>query len=67
MKNSDLNEIVYTELILLFDVRSRSGEIVFSFIKGCKCRDYTNGNSEFTWDKLKKFDPVFAPSLVKTK
>jgi hypothetical protein len=40
---------------------------VFSIIKGCKSRDYTDGNSALAWDKLKeKFDLVSDPSLIKT-
>jgi hypothetical protein len=68
MKKADLNEIAYMELILLIDVRSSSGNVVFSIIKGCKSRDYTDGNSSSAWGKLKKkFDPVYDPSLVKTE
>jgi hypothetical protein len=45
MKNSVLNEMVYTELIFLIEVRSSSGKVVFIIIKGCKSRDYTDRNS----------------------
>jgi hypothetical protein len=56
----------YTELILSIDIRSSTGKVVFSIIKGCKSRDYNDGNSALTWDKLKKkFGLVSAPSLVK--
>jgi hypothetical protein len=68
MKNEDLNGMAYMELILLIDVRCSIGKVVVSIIKGCKVRDYTDGNSTLAWDKLKmKFDPDFAPSWVKTE
>jgi hypothetical protein len=54
MENADLNEMAYTELILLIDIRSSSGKDVFSIIKECKSREYTDGISELSWDKLKK-------------
>jgi hypothetical protein len=58
MKNAHLNEIAYTELIPSIDVRSSSGKVLFSIIKGCKSRDYSDGNSALALDKLKnKFDP----------
>jgi ligand-binding sensor protein len=44
MKNSDLNEMAYTELILSIEVRRRSGKVMFVIIKGRKSRDYTDGN-----------------------
>jgi hypothetical protein len=31
---------------------------VFDIIKGCKSRDYADGNSALTWDKLKKMKKV---------
>jgi hypothetical protein len=54
MKNADLIEMAYTEVTLSIDVRSSSGKVVFSIIKGCKIRDYTDGNSTLAWDKFKK-------------
>jgi hypothetical protein len=44
MKNADLNEMDNMELILLIDVRSSSGKVVSSIIKGFKSRD---GNYAF--------------------
>jgi hypothetical protein len=65
MKKTDLTDMDFTELILSNDVRSSSGKVVFSIIKGCKSRDFTDGNSALAWDKIKKnFDPVSASSLV---
>jgi hypothetical protein len=54
MKNTYLNKMAYTELILSIDVRNCSGKVVFSIIKGCKGRNYSDGNSVWAWDKLKK-------------
>jgi hypothetical protein len=68
IKNVDLNEMANTKLILLIDVRSSNGKVMFSIIRGWKSRDYTDGSSALAWDKLnKKFDPDSAPSLVKTE
>jgi len=67
LKNSDLNESAFTELIPLFDVSSSSGKIVSGFLKSRKTKVYEDGNSSMAWEKLKKkFDPVFVPTLVKT-
>jgi hypothetical protein len=66
MKNAELNEIANTESIHSVDVRNSSGKVVFSIIKGCKSKGYTDGNSTLAWDKVKKkFDPVSVPSLIK--
>jgi hypothetical protein len=66
MKNVDLHEMAYMEMILLTDVRCSSGKVVFSIIKGWKSRDYTDGNSASARDKIKnKYDTVSDPSLVK--
>jgi thermostable 8-oxoguanine DNA glycosylase len=67
MKNSDLNELAFAELILSIDVSNSSGKIEFGILKSCKTKDYEDGNATHTWEKLKKkFDPVSAPTLVKT-
>ena len=65
IKNSDLNELAFTELILSIDVSNSSGKISFGIVKGCKSKDYEDGNATLAWEKLKKkFDPVSAPTLV---
>ena len=68
MKIFDLNELAYTELILSIDVRTSSGKVAFSMVKGCKNKDYTEGNAAMAWERLKnKYEPTSAPSLVKTE
>jgi hypothetical protein len=53
-----LNEIAYTELILLIEVKaSSSGKVVFNIIRGYKTKDYPDGKN--------KYEPVSAPSMVK--
>jgi hypothetical protein len=37
-------EIAYTELILLIDVKASSDKFAFNIIKGCKTKDYLDGN-----------------------
>jgi hypothetical protein len=61
-----LNEIAYTELILLIDVKASSGKVDFNFIRGCKTKDYPDGNGAMAWERLKnKYEPVSVPSMVK--
>jgi hypothetical protein len=64
----DLNEIAFTELILSIDATSSAGKIAFGIVKGCKTKEYEDGNAALAWEKLKKkYDPISAPSLVKTE
>jgi hypothetical protein len=64
----DLNEMAFTKLVLSIDVSSSSGEIAFGIVKSCKMKDYEDGQTGLAWEKLKKkYDPVSAPSLVKTE
>jgi gag-polypeptide of LTR copia-type len=65
-RSIELNEITYTELILSIDVKTSSGKIAFNIVKGCKSKDYPDGNAASAWEKLKnKFEPISAPSMVK--
>jgi gag-polypeptide of LTR copia-type len=35
-------------------------------VKGCKSKDYPDGNAATAWERLKnKFEPISAPSMVK--
>ena len=62
----ELNEIAYTELILSIDVKNSDGKIAFNIVKGCKNKDYPDGNATSAWEKFKnKYEPVSAPSMVK--
>jgi hypothetical protein len=64
----DLNEMALTELVLSIDVNSSSGKITSGIVKSCKTKDYEDGHAGLAWEKLeKKYDPVSAPSLVKTE
>jgi hypothetical protein len=40
----ELNEIAYTELVLLIDVKASSDKVVFNIIRGCKTKDYPDRN-----------------------
>jgi gag-polypeptide of LTR copia-type len=65
---ADLNEIAFMELILLIDVSNSTGKIAFGIVKSCKSKEFEDGNTTLAWEKLKKkYDPVSAPSLVKTE
>jgi hypothetical protein len=62
----EMNEIAYTKLILSVDVKTTSGKVDFNLIKGCKSKDYPDGNAAIVWESLKnKYEPISAPSLVK--
>jgi hypothetical protein len=68
LKISDSNELAYKELILSIDVRTISGKVAFNMVKGCKNKDYTEGNAAMAWERLKnKYEPISAPSLLKTE
>jgi hypothetical protein len=64
----DSNEMAFTELVLSIDVSSSSDKIAFGIVKNCKTKDYEDGHAGLAWEKSKKkYDPVPAPSLVKTE
>ncbi len=50
----ELNEVVYTELLLCIDDQTSDGKIAFNIVKGCKSKDHPDGNAAIAWDKLKK-------------
>jgi hypothetical protein len=61
-----LNEIAYNELILSIDVKASSRKVAFNIIRGCKTKDYPDGNGAIAWERLNnKYEPVSAPSMVK--
>jgi hypothetical protein len=68
LRINDLNEMAFTGLVLSINVSSSSGEIAFGIVKSCKTKDYEDGHTGLGWEELKKkYDPVSAPSLVKTE
>jgi hypothetical protein len=61
-----LNNIAYTELILSIDVKASSGKVAFKIIRGCKTKDYPDGNGAIAWERLKnKYEPVSETLMVK--
>jgi hypothetical protein len=58
---ADMNELAYTELILLIDDKTRSGKGAFNLMKGCKNKDYVDGNASMAWKRLKN---TFEPSIL---
>jgi hypothetical protein len=63
---ADMNELAYTELILSIDDKTSSGKVSFNLVKGCKNKDYADGNASMAWERLKnKFELSSASSLVK--
>jgi hypothetical protein len=67
---ADMNELAYTEQILLIDDKTSSGKVAFNLVKGCKNKDYAdaNANESMALERLKNmFEPSSAPSLVKVE
>jgi hypothetical protein len=61
----DMNELAYTELILSIDDKTSSGKVAFNIVKGCKNKDYADGNASMSWERLKnKFESSSVPSWV---
>ena len=66
LKIIELHEIPYTELILSIDVKTSNRKKSFNLVKGCKSKDYLDGNTAIPWERLKnKYNPISAPSVVK--
>jgi hypothetical protein len=43
-----------------------SGKVALNFFRGCKTKDYLDGNDSIAWERLKnKYEPVSVPSMVK--
>jgi hypothetical protein len=60
-----LNEITYTEPILLTDVKASSGKVAFNKIRRCKMKNYPPGNGAISWERLKnKYKPFPVPPMV---
>jgi hypothetical protein len=63
---ADMNKLAYTEIILSIDDKTRNGKVALNLVKGCKNKDYADGNASMARERLKnKFEPSSAPSLVK--
>jgi hypothetical protein len=63
----ELKEMAVTKLVLSIDVSSSSRKIAFGILKSYKTKDYEDYHAVLAWEKLKKkYDPVSAPSFVKT-
>jgi hypothetical protein len=45
----ELEEVAYTELILLIDVKASSGKVAFNIIRGYKTKDFPDGNGAIAW------------------
>jgi hypothetical protein len=55
MKNAiEVNELASTELLLSIDVKTSFGKVAFNIARGCKSKDYPDGNATTAWEKLKK-------------
>jgi gag-polypeptide of LTR copia-type len=67
MKNAiEVSKLAYTELFLSIDVKTSFGKVAFNIVRGCKSKDYPDGNATTAWEKLKnKYEPTSAPSMVK--
>ena len=62
----DLNKESFEELILSIDTSTAAGKVAFSIMKGCKTKDYPNGNSPKSWKHLcDKYIDKSAPTIMK--
>jgi hypothetical protein len=48
---ADMNELAYTELILSIDDKTSNGKVAFNLVKGCKNKDYADGNASMAWER----------------
>jgi hypothetical protein len=49
----DLNDLAFTELILLIDDSFSSVNVTFDLVKGYKSKNYADGNAYMAWERLK--------------
>jgi hypothetical protein len=42
---ADMKELGYTKLTLSIDDKTSSGKVAFNSVKGCKNKDYADGNA----------------------
>jgi hypothetical protein len=63
LKIIKFNEIAFTELILSIDVKTSNGNIAFNLVKGCKSKDYPDGNAATAWKDSKINMNQFLPLL----
>jgi hypothetical protein len=62
----ELNDMAYSELILLMDIKQAGGKVAFSIVKGSKSTEYEDGNGSVDWTRLSnKYLPKTATSMVK--
>jgi gag-polypeptide of LTR copia-type len=60
-----LNEIAFTELILLIDVKTSSGKTASNLVQGCKTKNHPDVNAASAWERIKnKYEPASAPTLL---
>jgi hypothetical protein len=50
---ADMNELAYTELILSIYDKTSNGKVAFNLVKGCKNKNYADGNASMAWERLK--------------
>jgi hypothetical protein len=55
LKNIELNKIADNELILSIFVQVSNCKIVVNIVKGCKPKEYPDGNTASHWEKLNCF------------
>ena len=63
-----LNKEAFEDLILLIDTSTAAEKVYFRIIKGCKTKNYPNGNAPKAWKYLcNKYIDRSAPKLNKIK
>ena len=68
IRNKDLNKEAFEVLIISIDTITAAGKFAFCVIKGCKTKDYPNGNAMNAWKRLcDKYIDKSAPTLINIK
>ena len=65
---NNLNKEEFEEFVSSIDTSTAAGKVSFRIIKGCKTKDYPNGNAPKSWKRLcDKYIYKSAPTLIKIK
>ena len=68
VKNWNLNELAFEDLLLSINTKTSSGTTAFNLVDTCTTSDQPDGNCKIAWDRLvSKYQPKTAPSYIQLK
>ena len=68
VKNWNLNELAFEDLLLSINTKTSSGTTAFNLVDTCTSSDQPDGNCKIAWDRLvSKYQPKTAPSYIQLK